>query len=228
VAGCHGSLAETMSGVGPSTHGPQEQVRHRQAPLFDVRSRTAPASLAIRDKVDAWRAPTTRRHRHHPRLLNFWFHTHHQPGQRPQSSLPLLPAVRHGNADLTSTRSPRSAGKGADRDLRPPPGFEGFSQYERLRRYCARWPPAAARPRSRPGQAWQYFNAVAEARADFAKSCLRWRAQRIVFGAPPPDFEGGPHLPPGPDHPDGLRIFWDFPVLHGGEGERPARWAPCT
>src|SRR5207245_2716453 len=49
------------------------------APLFDVKTTTAPCVPAIRDKVDQWRATgykgatdTT------IRLLNHWFHTHHR------------------------------------------------------------------------------------------------------------------------------------------------------
>src|SRR5258707_11452822 len=49
------------------------------APLFDVKTTTAPCIPAIRDKVDKWRVAdypgvtdTTRR------LLNHWFHTDHR------------------------------------------------------------------------------------------------------------------------------------------------------
>ena len=68
--------------------------------------------------------------------------------------------------------------------------------------------------------AWQYFNAVAEARDDYAKTFLRHRPQRHRLRAAAHRLRRRPHLPRDPIIPDELRIFWDFQCYMRGEGER--------
>ena len=68
--------------------------------------------------------------------------------------------------------------------------------------------------------AWQYFNAVAEARDDFAKTFLVIAPNVIVFERLRTDFEGGRIFHPDPIIPDDLRIYWDFQCYMRGEGER--------
>ena len=68
--------------------------------------------------------------------------------------------------------------------------------------------------------AWQFFNAVAEAREDFAKSFLLIAPNVIVFERLRTDFEGGRIFSTDPVIPDELRIFWDFQCYMRGEGER--------
>ena len=72
--------------------------------------------------------------------------------------------------------------------------------------------------------AWQFFNAVAEARDDFAKTFLLIAPNVIVFERLRTDFEGGRIFHADPVIPPELEIFWrDFQCYMRGEGERAAR-----
>ena len=69
--------------------------------------------------------------------------------------------------------------------------------------------------------AWQFFNAVAEARDDFAKTFLLIAPNVIVFERLRTDFEGGRIFRADPIIPPELEIFWgDFQCYMRGESER--------
>src|SRR5437879_9104342 len=68
--------------------------------------------------------------------------------------------------------------------------------------------------------AWQYFNAVAEGRGDFARTFLVIAPNVIVFERLRTDFGGGRIFRADPVIPPELRIFWDFDCYLRGEGER--------
>ncbi len=69
--------------------------------------------------------------------------------------------------------------------------------------------------------AWQFFNAVAEARDDFAKTFLLIAPNVIVFERLRSDFEGGRIFRGDPVIPPELQIYWnDFQCYMRGEGER--------
>jgi type III restriction enzyme len=68
--------------------------------------------------------------------------------------------------------------------------------------------------------AWQYFNAVAEARDDFARSFLLIAPNVIVFERLRTDFASGRIFQLDPVIPDDLRVYWDFQCYLRGEGER--------
>jgi len=68
--------------------------------------------------------------------------------------------------------------------------------------------------------AWQFFNAVAEARDDFAKTFLLIAPNVIVFERLRTDFEGGQIFNTDPVIPNELRVYWDFQCYMRGEGER--------
>jgi type III restriction enzyme len=68
--------------------------------------------------------------------------------------------------------------------------------------------------------AWHYFNAVAEARDDFATNFLLIAPNVIVFERLRTDFEGGRIFSVDPIIPNELRIYWDFQFYMRGEGER--------
>jgi type III restriction enzyme len=68
---------------------------------------------------------------------------------------------------------------------------------------------------------WQFLNAVAEARDDFAKTFLLIAPNVIVFERPRTDFEGGRIFRADPVIPPELQIFLrDFQYYMRGEGER--------
>src|SRR5208282_5734232 len=69
--------------------------------------------------------------------------------------------------------------------------------------------------------AWQFFNAVAEARDDFAKTFLLIAPNVIVFERLRTDFEGGRIFRADPLVPPEMKIYWyDFQCYMRGEGER--------
>ena len=68
--------------------------------------------------------------------------------------------------------------------------------------------------------AWQYFNAVAEGRDDYARSFLLLAPNVIVFERLRADFEGGRIFRLDPIIPQELSIFWDFDCYMRGDPER--------
>ena len=68
--------------------------------------------------------------------------------------------------------------------------------------------------------AWQYFNAVAEARDDYARTFLLIAPNVIVFERLRTDFEGGRIFHTDPIIPDDFRLLWDFQCyMRGRIGE---------
>jgi hypothetical protein len=156
---------------------------------------------AIRDAVNRWRdgdypgvSDTTRR------LLNFWFHTHHRlaNGRRfayhgsqqyaVETLVYLYEVARvRRQKGLLQTFANRQ-------DLM-------LLQYDDFARYCVKMATGSGKTKVMALViAWQYFNAVAEARDDFAKTFLVLSPNVIVFERLRTDFEGG-------------RIFHNDPVV---------------
>ena len=170
---------------------------------------TAPLVPGIREKVKAWRdggykgiSDTTRI------LLNYWFYTDHRlPNGRKFAyhyfqreaveTLIYLYEVakvrRHKN--LVETFATRS-------DLR-------LLQYDDFARYCVKMATGSGKTKVMSlAIAWQFFNAVAEARDDFAKTFLLIAPNVIVFERLRTDFEGGRIFRADPVIPPELEIFW--------------------
>lgn len=68
--------------------------------------------------------------------------------------------------------------------------------------------------------AWQYFNAVAEGRDDYAKTFLIVAPNVIVFERLRSDFGGGRVFKADPIIPPELRIFWEMECYMRGDPER--------
>jgi type III restriction enzyme len=191
------------------------------APLFDVKTTTAPCVPAIREKLAAWRAAdypgasdTTRR------LLHHWFHTDHRlPNghkfkyhyfqQHAVETLVYLYEVAQvrRQKQLIETFATRQ-------DLK-------LLQYDDFARYCVKMATGSGKTKVMAlAIAWQYFHAVAEARDDFAKTFLLLAPNVIVFERLRTDFAGGRIFQLDPVIPDELRIYWDFSCYLRGEAER--------
>ena len=193
-----------------------------QLGLLEARVSTAPLVPAIREKVKAWReggykgvSDTTRI------LLNYWFYTDHRLSngrkfayhyfqREAVETLIFLYEVaqvrRHkGLVEAFATRS----------DLR-------LLQYDDFARYCVKMATGSGKTKVMSlAIAWQFFNAVAEARDDFAKTFLLIAPNVIVFERLRTDFEGGRIFRADPLIPPELEIFWrDFQCYMRGEGER--------
>jgi type III restriction enzyme len=199
-----------------------QKTKPDKSPLFDVKITTAPCVPAIRQKVEAWRTDgypgvtdTTRR------LLNFWFNSDHRlPGgrkfkyhyfqQHAVETLVYLYEVAkiRRQKDLIESFAQRQ-------DLK-------LLQYDDFARYCVKMATGSGKTKVMSlAIAWQYFNAVAEARDDFAKSFLIIAPNVIVFERLRTDFgNGGRIFLADPIIPEELRIYWDFQCYMRGEAER--------
>jgi type III restriction enzyme len=95
-------------------------------------------------------------------------------------------------------------------------------QYDDFARYCVKMATGSGKTKAMSlAIAWQFFNAVAEARDDFAKTFLLIAPNVIVFERLRTDFEGGRIFRADPVVPPQLEIFWrDFQCYMRGEGER--------
>ena len=192
-----------------------------QENLLDItgRLRTAPCVPALREALKAWRiggykgvTDTTRL------LLNHWFHTDHRlPNGRKfeynyfqQHAVETLiylyeVAKARSHKNLVETFATRS-------DLR-------LLQYDEFPRYCVKMATGSGKTKVMSlAMAWQYFNAVAEGRDDFAKTFLVIAPNVIVFERLRTDFEGGRIFQADPVIPNELRVFWDFQCYMRGEG----------
>jgi len=193
-----------------------------QLSLLEARVATAPLVPGIREKVKAWReggyneiSDTTRI------LLNYWFYTDHRlPNGRKfayhyfqREAVETLiylydvaEARRHKS--LVETFATRG-------DLR-------LLRYDDFARYCVKMATGSGKTKVMSlAIAWQFFNAVAEARDDFAKSFLLIAPNVIVFERLRTDFAGGRIFRADPVIPPELEIFWrDFQYYMRGESER--------
>jgi len=193
-----------------------------QLGLLEAKVATAPCVPGVREKVKAWRddgykgvTDTTRL------LLNYWFFTDHRlpSGQKFSyhyfqreaiETLIYLYEVakvrRHKNlVESFATRS----------DLR-------LLQYDDFPRYCVKMATGSGKTKVMSlAIAWQFFNAVAEARDDFAKTFLLIAPNVIVFERLRTDFEGVGYSEPIRVIPPELEIFWgDFQCYMRGESDR--------
>jgi type III restriction enzyme len=193
-----------------------------QPDLLDARVATAPCVPGIREKIKAWReggckgiSDTTRI------LLNYWFDTDHKlpdgrrfkyhPFQREaiETLIYLYEVAKvRRHKSLVETFATRS-------NLR-------LLQYDDFARYAVKMATGSGKTKVMSlAIAWQFFNAVAEARDDFAKTFLLIAPNVIVFERLRTDFEGGRIFRGDPVIPPELQIYWnDFQCYMRGEGER--------
>jgi type III restriction enzyme len=193
-----------------------------QPDLLDARVATAPCVPGIREKVNAWReagckgvSDTT------AILLNYWFKTDHKlpdgrrfkyhPFQREaiETLIYLYEVAKvRRHKSLIETFATRS-------DLR-------LLQYDDFARYAVKMATGSGKTKVMSlAIAWQFLNAAAEARDDFAKTFLLIAPNVIVFERLRTDFEGGRIFRGDPVIPPELQIFWnDFQFYMRGEGER--------
>jgi type III restriction enzyme len=193
-----------------------------QLGLLEAHVATAPCVPAIREKLKEWRdggykgvTGTTRL------LLNHWFSTDHRLQSRRKFAyhyfqreavetliylFEVAQIKRHKT--LVETFATRS-------DLQ-------LLRYDDFARYSVKMATGSGKTKVISlAIAWHFFNAVAEARDDFAKTFLLIAPNVIVFERLRTDFEGGRIFRTDPIIPPELEIFWrDFQCYMRGEGER--------
>jgi len=195
-----------------------------QGDLLEARGTTAPAVPLIRQAVASWReggyagvSDTTRS------LLTWWFpRDGHRMGRgagRPFNYHPFqrdaietliylyeVEVVRRQKS-LLETFVRRS-------DLE-------LLQYDEFARYCLKMATGSGKTKVISlAVAWQYLNAVAEGRDDYARTFLVLAPNVIVYERLRADFAGGRIFRSDPVIPPELKLYWDLECYLRGEGER--------
>ena len=190
--------------------------------LLQARVTTAPCVPALRKAVATWRGEKYKGATETSRLLlNHWFHTDHR--LRSGARFAYHPAQREAIETLIYLYE--VAGIRRHRDLleRFAPNVPGIHvlQYDDFARYCIKMATGSGKTKVIAlAVAWQYFNAVAEGRDDYARTFLIVAPNVIVFERLRTDFEGGRIFRADPMVPPELAIFWDFDCYMRGDPER--------
>jgi len=192
-----------------------------QPSLLEPAFKTAPTVPAIKEAVRAWRATKYKGATETTKiLLNFWFETQHRPNGRPfayydaqrEAIETLIYLYEVANVRTHKDLIEKYAGK--VKDLR-------LLQYDLFARYGVKMATGSGKTKVMAlAMAWQFFNAVAEARDDYAKTFLLLAPNVIVFERLKFDFENGRVFRTDPLVPPELAIFWDFDFYMRGDGER--------
>lgn len=192
-----------------------------QESLLTARVTTAPCVPAIRKAVAEWRArryagasDTTKT------LLNYWFHTDHRmPGNRPFQYYYAQREAIETLVWLYEVEQVRRHRDLVERFARVP-GIHVL-QYDDYARYAIKMATGSGKTKVMAlAIAWQYFNAVAEGRDDYARSFLVVAPNVIVFERLRADFGGGRVFRTDPVIPPELKIFWDMDFYMRGDRER--------
>jgi type III restriction enzyme len=194
-----------------------------QLSLLDAKTKTAPCVPAIKEAVNAWRiggykgvTETTRT------LLNYWFHTDHRlPNGRKfeyhyaqreamETLIYLYEVVQvRRQKQLIENYTTLT-------DLK-------LLQQDDFARYAIKMATGSGKTKVMSlAVAWQFFNAMLESSADYAKTFLILAPNVIVFERLRTDFAGGLIFRTDPVLPPELEMFWDFDCYMRGEGERAA------
>jgi type III restriction enzyme len=195
-----------------------------QRDLFNVQDllSTAPCVPAIREAVKTWRiggykntTDTTKE------LLNYWFFTDHilrtgirfQYHQAQREAIETL--IYLFEIEKVRTRKDLLEKFAFNtRDLRLPP-------YDLFARYCIKMATGSGKTKVMSlAVVWQYFNAVREDDAQYAKTFLIIAPNVIVFDRLRTDFENGRIFKTDPLFPKHYDLFWDLEFYMRGEAER--------
>jgi len=193
-----------------------------QLGLLEVRSPTAPCVPALRAAVQEWRekdyagiTDTTRT------LFKYWFPKdgHRMGGRKFEYHYFQREAIE------TLIYLYEVANVRRHKDL-----LEGYAkatpnlrllQHDDFARYAVKMATGSGKTKVMAlAIVWQYFNVVAEARDDYAKTFLMIAPNVIVLERLKTDFAGGRIFRTDPLIPPTLRTFWDFDVYVRGDAER--------
>lgn len=189
--------------------------------MLQARVTTAACVPAIRAAVADWRnrkyegaSATTKI------LLNYWFGADHRlPGGR---SFRYYHAQREAVETLVWLYEVQGVRRHRDLIQRfaKVPGIHVL-QYDDFARYAIKMATGSGKTKVMAlAIAWQYFNAVAEGRDDYAKTFLIIAPNVIVFERLRSDFGGGRVFRTDPIVPPELRIFWEMDFYMRGDPER--------
>jgi type III restriction enzyme len=153
--------------------------------------------------------------------LNFWFKTDHRlPNGRKfayHQSQPEAIETLIYLYEVAGVRRPKTLVEtyaGSNKDLR-------LLQYDDFARYCIKMATGSGKTKVIAlAIAWQYFNSVAEARDDYARTFLLFAPNVIVFERLRHDFASGRIFRTDPIIPAELKTYWDFDCYMRGDAER--------
>lgn len=197
------------------------QPKGEQQDLLKARVTTAPCVPDIRKAVEGWRAAKYRGATDTTKtLFNYWFGTDHRlPGGR---SFQYYHAQREALETLVWLYEVEQIRRHRDLIERfaKVPGIHVL-QYDDFARYAIKMATGSGKTKVMAlTVAWQYFNAVAEGRDDYAKTFLLVAPNVIVFERLRADFGGGRVFRTDPIIPPELRIFWEMDFYMRGDPER--------
>lgn len=193
-----------------------------QESLLQARVTTAPCVPAIRRAVAEWRDANYKGATQTSRLLfNHWFYTdHRQPTGRTFRYHDFQREAIETLVYLFEVAGVRTHAGLLERFAPNVPGIHVL-QYDDFTRYAIKMATGSGKTKVMSlAIAWQYFNAVAEGRNDYARSFLLLAPNVIVFDRLRADFAGGRIFRLDPMIPPALRIFWDFECYMRGDPER--------
>jgi type III restriction enzyme len=201
--------------------------RRRQPPpeqlgLLNAQVKTAPCVPAVQQAVKEWRAGGYRGATETSRaLLHYWFRTDHRlPTGR---AFQYHYAQRDAVETLVYLYEVARVRRHQDLLERFAVGTLGLRllQYDDFARYCIKMATGSGKTKVMAlAIAWQYFNAVVEARDDYARTFLLLAPNVIVFERLRTDFGGGRIFRADPVIPPEIQIFWDFDCYLRGDAER--------
>jgi len=182
-----------------------------QQNLLEAKVNTAPCVPKVRNAVAAWReqkyegaTATTKL------LLKYWFQTDHR---RPDgSAFAYYHAQRDAVETLIYLYEVEEVRRHRDLIERyaPVPGIRVL-QYDDFARYAVKMATGSGKTKVMAlTVAWQFLNAVAEPRDDYAKNFLVLAPNIIVFERLRTDFGDGRIFQTDPVIPPELRVYWDF------------------
>ncbi|MGA2037587.1 MAG: DEAD/DEAH box helicase family protein, partial [Acidimicrobiales bacterium] len=197
------------------------QPQGEQGDLLKASVQTAPCVPDIRKAVEGWRkakykgaTATTKA------LFNYWFGTDHRlPDRR---SFHYYYAQQEALETLVWLYEVEQVRRHRDLVERfaKVPGIHVL-QYDDYARYAIKMATGSGKTKVMAlTVAWQYFNAVAEGRDDYAKTFLVIAPNVIVFERLRSDFGGGRVFKTDPIIPPELRIFWEMDFYMRGDPER--------
>ncbi len=193
-----------------------------QDSLLEARVTTAPCVPAIRTAVAEWRDDKYKGATETSRLLlNHWFLTDHRRSDG--STFRWYHSQREAVETLVYLYEVAALRRHRDLLERFAPNIPGIHllQYDDFARYAVKMATGSGKTKVMAlAVAWQYFNAVAEGRDDYARSFLLLAPNVIVFERLRSDFAGGRIFHADPVIPAELSIFWDFDCYMRGDPER--------
>jgi type III restriction enzyme len=193
-----------------------------QANLLEARVSTAPCVPAVRKAVADWRVSRYKGATATSRLLlNYWFYTDHR--MRTGGRFRYHDSQREAIETLVYVYEVAQIRRHRDLLERFAPNVPGIHvlQHDEFPRFCIKMATGSGKTKVIAlAVAWQYFNAVAEGRSDYARAFLLIAPNVIVFERLRTDFGGGRIFRTDPIVPPELEVFWDFDCYLRGDPER--------